>query len=285
MPAIDDGRKIRVYGQGGDTAGQEEVIIGTSRADADMASGDKIVSFATNADGQNGQHVTKAYVDKDGNVVANNLTAGVTLQVADATHAGVVSLAAQTLGSGVKTVGGLAVNAATVPANGLYLSAANTVGIAANTTKIAHIDANGLALVSGGVVNLAIGDTSSYLYRISADTIRAPGHISIGGNLVVTGTALLLGALEMTVGDTTGTPGSGTSNTSCGKSSIAMGQTTCVITTNRISTGALVLITPIDTDACFTGGYKAVAGATSFTLTTLVAAAANAQFSWLIIVP
>lgn len=61
MPAIDDGRAVRLYGEGGDVSGSKEIIIGTKRADASLASGDKLASFCSDAGGANPSE--KSYVD------------------------------------------------------------------------------------------------------------------------------------------------------------------------------------------------------------------------------
>ncbi|MCR4293630.1 MAG: hypothetical protein NUV76_12225 [Candidatus Kuenenia sp.] len=85
-----------------------------------------------------------------------------------------------------------------------------------------------------------------------------------------------------TVGDSTGTPGNATLNTTTGKSAIAAAANAITITNNRTEATSLVFVTALDNDTTLTN-FKAVASAGSFVVTGNAAATATWKFQWWII--
>ena len=117
---------------------------------------------------------------------------------------------AQVMGSGAAVVASnVTVNAATVPANGMYLRGTNTLGLAVNTGGEVQLTASALSpigsggnalgttslmwadlfLASGGVINFNAGN---YTLTHSAGLLTASGNVGIN-----TGTAVPLGRLHV----------------------------------------------------------------------------------------
>lgn len=73
-------------------------------------------------------------------------------------------------GAAVGRIGGINVTASTVPVNGAYLPAANTIGFATNTTAAAAIDAS-QNLTVGSVTQVPLGATSAAKSRLQTQNI------------------------------------------------------------------------------------------------------------------
>lgn len=97
---------------------------------------------------------------------------------------------------GILTVGGLNVNASALPANGLYLPSANTLGIAINTTQVATIAAGGT--VFGGAAGGVQGAGTINATGLFVNGVAVGGG---GGTTVGTGAAVL-NAAGIAVGQT-----------------------------------------------------------------------------------
>lgn len=208
-------------------------------------------SNGTGTSGTNTGDVTLTAVGSSPNADAASLSGqALTLQPADGSNPGLISTGAQTI-AGAKTFS-------------------------------AALKAFSLAVNSGQILDFAPGvDANCYAYRSATDTIRTPANLNVGSDLVAEY------RVKVSSGDSTGSPGDATINKSAGTSAVAATNTTCVITSNRIASGAMIFITPIDTDAGFAAGFKAVTagGGGSFTLTLGAAAVGNPKFSWLVINP
>lgn len=86
--------------------------------------------------------------------------------------------------SGTATAGAFAVNNSTVPSNGVYRPATNTVGIAANTTEAVAVTSTAVTLQSG--VALSTPSTVSFS-GLASSSAAATGTVcwTTGGNLTV----------------------------------------------------------------------------------------------------
>jgi hypothetical protein len=87
------------------------------------------------------------------------------------------------------------------------------------------------------------------------------------------------GKLLLPSTDSSGTPGAATINKPSGKSAIAAGASSVVITNSVVTAASEVIVTPLDLDATLTS-YKAVPAAGSFTVTGNANATAAWKFSW-----
>lgn len=94
---------------------------------------------------------------------------------------------------GILTVAGVNVTGSTIPANGLYLPAANTTGISSNTLKRLSIDANGVITIvtaSAGttlVVGGTAGTQTATIYEV-LNTINAQKSVATYETGTFTGT-------------------------------------------------------------------------------------------------
>lgn len=84
------------------------------------------------------------------------------------------------------------------------------------------------------------------------------------------------------IGDSSGSPGAATLNYAAGKSAVAQGASSVVITTPFVSADDLVIISPLDIDATLVS-WKVAAAAGSFTLTGNANATAAWKFGWHIV--
>lgn len=114
------------------------------------------------------------------------------------------------------------------------------------------------------------------------------GTLTVGPQSIA-GAKTFLAAVAADSTDSTGVPGNATINKPSGRSSVASGAQTCVVTNSMVTSAASkILITPhaVDTAAPF---YKAVAGSGSFTVSTyntsgsLTNVAANWAFDWFVV--
>lgn len=93
------------------------------------------------------------------------------------------------------------------------------------------------------------------------------------------GIEMTSGALNMWGTDSSGTPGAATIDKPSGKSAIALGAASVVITNNLVTAASRIIITPQTRDATCKE-LIAVPGAGSFTVSGSAAATANLVFSW-----
>lgn len=185
-----------------------------------------------------------------------------TLQPADATRPGALTVDAQTVtgakkfttkidATGTQSTGGIGGDFA--PAFGIHFPASdNTIHYRTGS-------------VGGG--SHQFGDVSgTTMTRISSDGL----HLEAAPL-----------ALWLQYTDSTGTPGSATINKSSGRSAIASGQTTCVVTNNLCTATSLVMIAPED-GLNTTVWYTVVPTAGSFTVTVKVDPGATWKFRWIL---
>lgn len=132
--------------------------------------------------------------------------------------------------------------------------------------------------VDGGRWNLSTADTNCYLYRSAADTIRTPGSFTVDGALSTAG------AFNLTsYTDDSATPGPRTVNKVRGKSAIAAGASSVVITNSFCTTNSQVVCTLEANDTTATFIKSSIASGTGFTLTVNANATAALKFSWHVI--
>lgn len=149
------------------------------------------------------------------------------------------------------TAGGVAVDASTIPANGIYLPAGNIVGVATNSAQRIQI--------YDGAVRPATDD-----------------NMELG----ITGARWKRFWLNYT--DSSGTPGNVTNSKPSGVVAIAAAATAVVVTNTLVSTTSVVMVTPMDLDATATL-YKCVPASGSFTITANAAATATTRFMFLVV--
>ena len=105
-------------------------------------------------------------------------------------------------------------------------------------------------------------------------------HVQNAGRFTLDAAVLSMGSYN----DTTGTPGSATSNSATGRSSIAIGASSCVITNNLVTAASRIFISPKARDA--TGLLPIVSAqvaSTSFTVSTVGNCTAALPFDWWVI--
>jgi hypothetical protein len=176
-----------------------------------------------------------------------------------------------------------------IVANSITLTAnAVAARFLSNLTGAAGVT-HGMSASLGMGFNTTTGDTQFF----NALTVGNPQwHIAgasgiLTSNLnraISTGGYGSFGQLVLPITDTSGTPGNATANTVTGKSAIAAGASSCVISNNLALAGCRILITPLARDA--TGLNPAVTArvaGTSFTVTTSANCTADLPFEWLVI--
>jgi hypothetical protein len=87
---------------------------------------------------------------------ANTITTGIDLSSYTISGNFLKGPSSQITGAGLATFGNVAVTSSTIPANGMYLSAANTLAFAASTTGIVFLSGTTLGLGAAGTIN--VGD-------------------------------------------------------------------------------------------------------------------------------
>jgi len=135
----------------------------------------------------------------------------------------------------------------------------------------------------GTLLNPAAASINFVGSGVSAD---ASGNITIPGEPYTLGQALTLDdqLVLASYTDDSATPGNRTVNKVRGKSSLAAGATTCVITNSFCTANSQVIVTIESTDATALYVRSVVPSGTGFTLTMGPAVAtANIKFSWTVI--
>lgn len=90
----------------------------------------------------------------------------------------------------------------------------------------------------------------------------------------------LTGAVVQNGTDSTASPGAATINKPLGKSAIASGASSVVITNNTVVAASVILITPVDADATCTGLRVSSTGSGTFTVSCAANATATTKFNW-----
>jgi len=159
-------------------------------------------------------------------------------------------------------------------------------GPAVTLVKWDNGGANQWQMRASPTTNFSIGINASAEYLklrasdgfISTDFGIAVGDGSFGSNASYLRIAAGSARIDQWGTDSTGSPGAATINKPTGKSAIASGASTVVITNSLVATTSRVMVT-------FHGDHGAarwwvVVGAGSFTVTLSAAASANTSFSW-----
>jgi hypothetical protein len=179
----------------------------------------------------------------------------ITLASATGAAAGAVTLSAQTLGAGVKTF------TSATHSSGFYADngGAQDVGILSAGGNL-----NGFHDTGTDLQIQSLGSNSLYIHEADQST-----HVA--------------SYFYVTDGDTSGTPGNATSNTSSGKSAVAgSGATTVVITDNFVGANSRVFTQLVSKDTTCTALYVTVA-AGSFTATCSAATTLATTFFWFVL--
>jgi hypothetical protein len=220
---------------------------------------------------------------------ANGATASgftLTLQPADATHAGVVSAGAQTI------AGPLSVTNGVLPGTdeGAALGSATKRWVAAYIEALKD-DSNNLRINTPGLSN------NSYL-----DAVGSPGAASIAHdfktlNTYSTAGGLLArwstnnsprssiskdGAYGGTYTDTSGTPGDGVASTVTGRSAIAATSAVAITITNTLCKATSVVMATLEDNDATCKSLAVAPGVGSFTVTPGATTTAITKFRWIL---
>lgn len=229
---------------------------------------------------------------------------------ASATAAGLVNLAAQTF-AGVKTFAATLIASAGVQLGLLFNtngSGASDVVVKAGTsladasvnaasalfavrTGIGGTEVDNFRVIKRGVL-IGNGPSSIYLTTVEGSYILDVGNIraatlnstaylgcSVGGVFRFFTDGAQFGRIDQSGTDSTGTPGAVTINRPIGKSAIAAGAASVVITNSLVAAASHVVITPHARDATCKE-LIVVPAAGSFTVSGTAAATAALPFSW-----
>lgn len=252
-------RVASIFNNNGTGASDVGVKVGVSTADGSVNAAAKPFSVRT---GIGGTEVEKFWVDKGGDFRTGG-TVGSTgwfrgqsatlgyLSIDDSNGSRIVwGGQTITLGTGI-----------TLNSTGAYLNVYTTTGI---TRSFA---ADGAAAVAHDI------DTNSAWSNVTAKIMR---WLTAGAERAA---VTALGRFDQFGTDSTGTPGAATINKPTGKSSIAIGAASVVITNSLVSTASRVIITPHARDTTCKE-LIAVPAAGSFTVSGTANATAALPFSW-----
>lgn len=213
-----------------------------------VTAGSKLLSIRNNG-------VEKTYIDKDGSIfLAATATNKIDWGAGSAAITASGNVFNMSIGAGVQA--NQYANSNTAAPNTLISNTVNSGTVAANV-----IDTNVTQNIAGGRL------------------------LSIRNNTVQKYAFDLNGKPLTTTTDTSGTPGSGTANTNCGRSAVASGASTATITNSNVAATSNVWI-QLETSAAGIGNIAVAPGSGSFVVTTIngtgaaTNATANATFSW-----
>lgn len=132
-------------------------------------------------------------------------------------------------------------------------------------------------------------------------TLNVDEAVTLDSTMVVTGAATLNGAVtlgdaladvvtvngrvDVEATDSSGTPGAATINKVAGRSAIALGAASVVITNSLVTAASLVFAQLATADATATFIKSVVPGAGSFTITVNATATADTNVNWWVITP
>lgn len=131
------------------------------------------------------------------------------------------------------------------------------------------------------VVGLGFSYQSSSGLTTNA-TLSSNAATNLGSSSYKWGALYLANNLFMTAGDSSASPGDATLNNAAGKSAIAAGASAAVITSSKVSSTSIILVTPLDNDTTLTR-FKAVPASGSFTVTGNANATATWKFQWFVV--
>lgn len=233
------------------------------------------------------------------NTAGGSVSGGVlTLQPADATRPGGVSTATQTLGGAKTFVNDVTVQGALASTTTLAVTSTSTLAAVNVSGKVTNSIAAGSVATShtNDSYDCWNSDNSCLRYNSGIGAFTFSGSVdSSSNNSVDLGSASLkwrnlwLGSqLEMSATDSSASPGAATANTPVGKSALAAGASSAVITNSLATTTSLIFLTNNDVDAtCVI--LKVAPASGSFTVTGTSAAGvatnctATTKFSWFVV--
>lgn len=121
--------------------------------------------------------------------------------------------------------------------------------------------------------NAAMSNAGARLLRLYNGNATLAFSVAPEGNMV----------FERTGADSTASPGAATINKAAGKSAIASGATSAVVTNSTVTANSIVMLTPLDIDATNCPAWSAVPAAGSFTATCSGTLGATWKFSWMVV--
>lgn len=207
--------------------------------------------------------------------------------------------------TGDATIGGdltvgddLAVGDDATIAGDLTVSGNTTLGVApgVDTTTV-----NGPLAVAGAATTLSgtLGVTGLATLNggVSTTTVTASGDITTTGTLIangntelgnaITDTVDINGNLRVTSADTSGVPGDAVINAQSGRSAVAIGSATIVITSSYVTAASHVfaVVSQAAADATLLRVERVSAAAGAFTIHGTAAATAATQVDWFVVSP
>lgn len=165
---------------------------------------------------------------------------------------------------------------------GFYRLAAGIVGFA--SAGVYSLEFQSAGVIAGGVSKLTLTTAAGVALAYGANTtylLIDSVNLTIGGSGagLVQRWAGTTGLISVRGTDSSGTPGAATIDKPSGKSAIALGAASVVITNALVTAASCVHITPQTRDATCVE-LIAVPGAGSFTVSGAAAATADLVFSW-----
>lgn len=234
-----------------------------------------------NTSGTNSGDITLATVGSTPANAGASLSGQVlTLQPADATHGGVLSTTTQTI-PGAKTFSSEVVGSVGFTTTDGTIDSPVTGSTAGTKAFLMNASAGVSSLAR--VLSLANAATEVFFVFAGGDIAARDASSDIGGSSNRWRDLYLSGSLRISATDSTGTPGAATINKTAGRSAIALGASSVVITNNQVVAGSLVFIQPLARDA--TGLLPAVTttASGSFTVSTSANCTAALSFNWHVI--
>lgn len=240
------------------------------------------------------------------NANAATLVAGVlTLEPADATHPGLVSTTAQSLGAGDKYFSSKVGIGTTAPAYSLDVSVnqAGDTSIGIQNTTAGALARTFLTMVGNGGryaawINFPVGWTATALADAAVmTTTHTGGFIFYASNIVGASTGFrwmvdgdipvmsltYAGGLGLLSTNGSGSPGNITIDKPTGRAAIAIGASSCVVTNAVVAAADTVLVSRLGRDVTATDLWVSAVGAGSFTVTSNAVATAAAVFMFTVI--
>ncbi len=192
-----------------------------------------------------------------------------------------------------------AANLLQVAYNGAVAAAGEVTGAVGFTTTDGTLDSpvtgsssgtkaflmNATAGVSSVARVLSVANASTEVFFVFAggDIAARDASSDIGGSSNKWRDLYLSGSTRIAATDSTGTPGAATINKSAGRSAIAAGASSVVITSSQVVASSLVFISPLARDA--TGLLPTVTTTTSgsFTVSTTATCTSALSFNWFVV--
>jgi hypothetical protein len=166
------------------------------------------------------------------------------------------------------------------------ITGTETAGPGVDVRRGAIIDNNAaLATITGASGDITVDEGSTFFSWANLATFGRITNMLTGASIQNATPGGAKGKLVCASTDTSGSPGSATANTPCGKSAVASGASSATITNSGVTATSTVTCNLVTTGAGVEG-IQCVAGAGSFVATTtaglgvVTVTTANASFTW-----